>query len=84
MSIRSFAPTVGAGGYAESLLGDVFESGQQSAPWRSLGTGNERNDQFDLLPYDEEEPMPDFSRDFDELDDINSDGSNEGSVPSVS
>lgn len=78
VSVQSYAPTVGAGEYAESLLGDVFGSGQQSSAWRLLHTQIDRVNTFDVIPYDGAEPTADFSREFDELDDVAPDGRNEG------
>ncbi|MCJ1406037.1 Vacuolar fusion protein mon1 [Ptychographa xylographoides] len=75
-SLRSYAP-VGGGGEVESLLGDILGTGQQSPAWKLLSTQVERTDPFDLLPYEDEEPTADFSREFDELDDLHPSGDNE-------
>ncbi|MCJ1295463.1 Vacuolar fusion protein mon1 [Xylographa carneopallida] len=74
-SLKSSAPTTG--GEVESLLGDIIGAGQQSPAWRLLSGHTERSDPFDLLPYDDEEPKADFSREFDELDELDSSGDNE-------
>ena len=75
-SLRSYAPT--AGGDVESLLGDVVGAGQQSPAWRLLSSHVERADPFDFLPHDGEEPTADFSREFDELGELDQEGHNEG------
>ena len=77
-SLKSSAPTTG--GEVESLLGDIIGAGQQSPAWRLLSGHTERSDPFDLLPYDDEEPKADFSREFDELDELDSSGDNEGNM----
>ncbi|MCJ1474089.1 Vacuolar fusion protein mon1 [Lambiella insularis] len=74
-SLKSYAPTTG--GEVESLLGDIVGGGQQSPAWRLLSTQMEKINPFDLLPYDNEEPTADFSREFDELDDLDTAGDNE-------
>ncbi|MCJ1430801.1 Vacuolar fusion protein mon1 [Xylographa pallens] len=74
-SLKSSAPTTG--GEVESLLGDIIGAGQQSPAWRLLSGHTERSNPFDLLPYDDEEPKADFSREFDELDELDASGDNE-------
>ncbi len=77
-SLRSYAPTLGVGD-VESLLGDVLgAAGQHSPAWRLLSGQLDRSNPFDTIPYDDEEPTADFSREFDELADMDPDGSNEG------
>ena len=77
-SLKSSAPTTG--GEVESLLGDIIGAGQQSPAWRLLSGHMEKSNPFDLLPYDDEEPKADFSREFDELDELDSSGDNEGNM----
>ena len=55
-------------------------NGQQSPAWRLLSSQAERDNPFDLLPYYNEEPTADFSREFDELDELEPGGENEGIV----
>ncbi|MCJ1250741.1 Vacuolar fusion protein mon1 [Trapelia coarctata] len=74
-SLRSYAPT--AGGDVESLLGEVVGTGQQSPAWRLLSSHVEREDPFEYLHYDGEEPTADFSREFDELGELDQAGGNE-------
>ena len=78
VSLKSSVPTTG--GEVESLLGDIIGAGQQSPAWRLLSSQAERPNPFDLLPYDDEEPKADFSREFDELDDLDASGDNEGKI----
>ena len=75
-SLRSYLPV--AGGDVESLLGDVIVNGQQSPAWRLLSSQVERDNPFDLLPCNNEEPTADFSREFDELGELHPAGDNEG------
>ena len=78
-SIRSYAPTIGTLGDAESLLGDVLEgAGQQSPAWKLLSSQTEKVNPFNLLPFDKDEPTADFNREFDELGELDAQGENEG------
>ena len=77
-SIKSFAPTIEIGGYAESLLGEVLD-GQDKAIFKSLGH------RFDSLSGHSERIFPDdpefedaFEHEFDEVEEMKADGSNEG------
>ena len=74
----SYAPTIGTSGDAESLLGDVLGVGQQSPAWRLLSSQTEKADPFSFLPFEDEEPTADFSREFDELGELDAQGDNEG------
>jgi len=74
-SVTSYAPTL-TGGAAENLLGDVLGAGQMSPAW-NLQNDEGIDDLLDLLPVDSEEPTADFGGEFDELAEIDRDGSNE-------
>lgn len=74
----SYAPTIGTSGDAESLLGDVLGVGQQSPAWRLLSSQTEKADPFSSLPFEDEEATADFSREFDELGELDAQGDNEG------
>ena len=76
-SVKSYGPTL-EGVDVESLLGDVLGSNQVSPAWQLLSNQVEKLNPFDLMPYDEEEPTADFSRDFDELGALAPNGENEG------
>lgn len=77
-SVMSYAPTIGTSADAESLLGDVLGVGQQSPAWRLLSSQTEKADPFSFLPFVDEEPTADFSREFDELGELDEQGDNEG------
>ena len=78
-SIISYAPTMGTVGDAESLLGDVLGGAEQQSPaWRLLSSQTEKANPFNFLPFDDDEPTADFSREFDELGGLDAQGDNEG------
>ena len=76
-STKSYVPTV-EGGDVESLLGDMLVSNQLSPAWQMLNSHVENANPFDSMPYDDVEPTADFSRDFDDLAGLTTDGQNEG------
>lgn len=80
-SVRSFAPTLGIGDDAESMLGDVLGVGKQSPAWRLLSAQYEEANPFDSIPFEDDEPTADFSHEFDEISEIDSAGDNEGTLP---
>jgi hypothetical protein len=74
----SYAPTLEAGGDMESMLGDV-EHARATPGMKPLtplvrGKGNDEEEIFPADPAFDDA----FEREFDELDDITSDGLNEG------
>jgi hypothetical protein len=80
-SIRSYAPTIGAGGYTESILGEVMgpeeKSEQEKSLLKSLGhkfVDAEAQSMFPPDPYFEAA----FKLEFEEIDEMAEDGSNEG------
>ncbi|MCJ1354199.1 MAG: Vacuolar fusion protein mon1 [Icmadophila ericetorum] len=73
-SVRSFAPTLGTGGDAESMLGDFLGVGKQSPAWRLLSAQYEEANPFDSIPFEEDEPTADFSSEFDEIGEMDSTG----------
>ena len=75
-SVQSYLPTTG--GDVESLLGNVIGNGQQSPAWRLLSSQAERDNPFELLLGDNGEPTADFSREFDEMGELDPKGENEG------
>ena len=79
VSVRSYAPTLEAGGDVESLLGEVLGASSASPAWGLLSTQAERLDPFDFINYDDGELTADFNQEFDELGEIDSEGNNEGS-----
>lgn len=83
-SIKSYAPTLEIGGDAESLLGDVLGGNQESPAWKLLSSHLERLDPFELLNYENETTIADFDKEFDELDQLDKEGNNEGSANQLS
>lgn len=77
-SVRSYAPTLEAGGDVESLLGEVLESSQQSPAWQLLSARSEGSDPFESIKYMNDEVNAEFYREFDELRSIDAAGANEG------
>jgi len=82
-SIRSYAPTIDAAGYQESILGEVMgqveKSEQEKSLLRTLGhkfVDAEAQSMFPPDPYFEAA----FHREFDDVDDMAMDGSNEEAV----
>ena len=77
-SVRSYAPTLEASGDVESLLGEILGASQESPSWRLMGSPTETFNPFDSIPHEDDEATADFSREFDELDGLDLDGTNEG------
>ena len=77
-SIRSYAPTIGASGDAESLLGEVLGSYQERPPWDLSNTQVEGAGAFELVSYEGNDVTADFYREFDEIPDRDIAGGNEG------
>ena len=82
-SVRSFVPGSGTTALdAESILGDVLIADQQSPSWKLLSEQVEARDHLDELPFDDSEPRAGFNREFDELAEIDAEGTNEGKLAS--
>lgn len=77
-SIRSYAPTLEAGGDVESLMGEVLGSSQESPAWKLFSRKTEGSDPFESIKYEADEVTADFYREFDEIPGIDTDGGNEG------
>ncbi|KAI4185972.1 MAG: hypothetical protein L6R41_003778 [Letrouitia leprolyta] len=76
-SIRSYSPTIGTGGDAESLLGDVTDH-EHTSGWNLLSEQLEETglDQPDAPP--EDAILHNFDQEFEELDALDSGANNEG------
>lgn len=83
-SVRSYAPTLEVGGDVESLLGDILGSSQQSPGWKLLSSRVESSDPFDTVSYEDDTTTAEFESEFDELDELDSGGKNEGRGQSIS
>ena len=81
-SVRSYAATLGAGGDAESLIGDVLGARQESPAWTLFGSNTEGLDPFNIATYDATENISSFDEEFDELDQLNVGEEGEGKASS--
>ncbi|OCK86152.1 DUF254-domain-containing protein [Lepidopterella palustris CBS 459.81] len=79
-SIRSSAPTIEVGGYAESMLGEVLGE-QEKTIFKTLADSqfDRLSGHSDIFPEDPEFEEA-FEHEFDEVDTIKADGSNEEAV----
>ena len=77
-SIKSYAPTLEAGGDVESLLGEVLGASQESPAWKLLSTQEEAPDPFDSPVFADDELTSSFYREFDEIHDVNAEDVDEG------
>ena len=77
-SVRSYAPTLEAGGDVESLLGEVLGASSTSPAWGLPSNQAERLDPFDSIIFDDDVLTADFNREFDEIGEIDPEGNNEG------
>ena len=82
-SVKSYAPTLEAGGDAESLLGEVLGASQETPAWKLLSTQHEAPDPFDSFMFEDNEATVDFYREFDEIRGGESRDQNEGSISSI-
>jgi vacuolar fusion protein MON1 len=79
MSVRSYIPMSGGSADAESILGDLLLTEQRTPGWKFLNEHSDKEFERFEMPFDVVgEPTADFNREFDEIPDINPDGSNEG------
>ena len=79
-SIRSYVPTLEAGGDVESLLGEVLSSGNGGQAWKRHTGGGATSSAFEADP--DGNLSIKFRREFDALDELREDGSNEGMLRS--
>ena len=79
-SVKSYVPTLEAGGDVESLLGEVLGASQQSPAWKLLSTQYETPDPFDSVNYEDDEATVEFYREFDDIRQIDPDVGSEGST----
>ncbi len=77
-SVKSYAPTLEAGGDVESLLGEVLGGSQESPAWRMLTGHTEASYPFDSTSYEGDETTADFYREFDEIQGVDSESDNQG------
>ena len=75
-SIRSILPNPEAGGDVESLLGEVLGNGNERLAWKRNSRPRSASNTFEAHG-DDGLPVK-FSREFDALDELKEDGSNEG------
>lgn len=77
-SVKSFAPTIEAGEDVESLLGEVLGATRETPSWKLLSSHVDGPNPFDLITFDEDPILKDFEQEFDELGELDAEGSNEG------
>lgn len=77
-SVRSYAPTLEAGGDVESLLGEILGATPETPAWRLAGAHTEGFDIFEASEYQDEDSVSNFDREFDEMDELGTDADNEG------
>ncbi len=77
-SVKSYAPTLEAGGDVESLLGEVLGASSASPAWGLLSSQGERLDPFESISYEDDEVTADFNQEFEDLGEINAESDNEG------
>jgi hypothetical protein len=77
-SLRSYAPTtIGTGSDIEGMLEEAMGTEQHKTAW-NLADEKQSDVDFGAIPYDNEEPTADFSREFDEIGELDEDNSNQG------
>lgn len=77
-SVRSFAPTIEAGGDVESLLGEILGDHEETPSWKSLNARAEEPDPSDPITFGQDAGLKDFEQEFDELDEVDAQRTNEG------
>lgn len=82
-SVRTYAPTLGADGDVESLLGEILGPSQRSPAWKLLRSQTERPDPFDSLSFENGAPATSFDLEFDEVGELDPAGKNEGKRLSI-
>ncbi|MCJ1465224.1 Vacuolar fusion protein mon1 [Pseudocyphellaria aurata] len=82
-SVKTYAPTLGADGDAESLLGEVLGLSQQSSAWRLFRSQAERPDPIDSLSFENDTGAADFDLEFDEVGELDPEGKNEEELLSL-
>lgn len=81
-SVRSLAPTLGAGADVESLLGNVLGASQEIPNRTELSYQTENLDPFDSCVYESNDELSSFDKEFDELDESSVDDGAEGILSS--
>lgn len=81
-SVKSFTPTLGAGGDVQSLLGNLLGPSQCSAAGTPVGNQIESLDPFDSCLYEAKDDLSSFEQEFDELAKSSIDKGVEGIVSS--
>lgn len=75
-SLRNYAPTLRAGGDLESLLDDCLSA--QSPAWKALSGHTEAGNPFEPIDFESDVQLARFEHEFDELEEVDSKGGNEG------
>ena len=77
-SVRSGFPSSSGATDAESILGDVLVGDKQSPSWKLRDDQVNKSELAEIALYDTAEPLADFNREFDEIEELDQDGANEG------
>ena len=77
-SVKSFAPTLEAGGDVESLLGEILRDPEETPSWKSLSARAEEPDPCDPITFEQDAGLKGFEQEFDELGEVDAKGNNEG------
>lgn len=77
-SVKSFAPTLEAGGDVESLLGEILRDPEETPSWKSVSAQAEESDPFDPITFEPDAGLKGFEQEFDELGEIDAKENNEG------
>lgn len=75
-SLMSYAPTMRAGGDLDSLLGDSLST--QSPAWKLLSSQADTVNPFETTDFESDDKLSSFEHEFDELEEVDSKGGNEG------
>ncbi|KAI4216946.1 MAG: hypothetical protein LQ351_000895 [Letrouitia transgressa] len=79
-SVRSYTPTLGAAGDAESLLGELLVSSQHSPDWKILDAQFEAIGLAEPSSFEDKEDLSEFNDEFDEIGELSADGTNESDL----
>ena len=77
-SVLSSIPGHSVGFDAESILGDFLVTDSKNPVQGGPDGTPQKAELLEMVPYDMSEPTADFSREFDEIEGMEADGSNEG------
>lgn len=77
-SVRSYAPTLEAGGDVESLFGEFIGTSSEGSAWTLRETETEDAVDLGSLDHEDEESLQNFDHEFDELEQLSANSGSEG------